>query len=84
MSKGCFERLENEQKELERKISKLELFMISDEFEKLCDLQKSLLMQQYNAMCSYNNVLCLRIRIVNPDLVGTNDERLNNQEEEWD
>ena len=59
------DRLEDEQIQLESKIVKLENFMISDDFNELCDLQKSLLMQQYNSMCSYNNVLCLRLRILN-------------------
>ena len=70
--------LENEQIELEGRINRLESFMISNDFNSLCDLQKSLLIQQYNHMCSYNNVLCLRLRIINPDLVGLNSERINN------
>lgn len=65
MTKEQLDRLEDEQIHLEKKISKLELFMISDDFNELCDLQKSLLTQQYNSMCSYNNVLCVRLRILN-------------------
>lgn len=68
-------RLENEQREIETRINKLEKFMISDTFDSLCDLQKSLLIQQYNAMCSYNNILCLRCRILHLN-VSSNAERL--------
>lgn len=62
-------KLENEQFELEDRINKLEVFMCSDVFNELCDLQKSLLIQQYNHMCSYNNVLCLRLKILNCNVV---------------
>jgi len=54
-------RLINEQSQLEKRINKLDNFLMSDKIEKIEDIQKSLLRVQLTAMITYNQCLTERI-----------------------
>ncbi len=55
------QRVVDEKKELDVKIGALNEFLNDDYFNKLNDLQKQLLEDQFEAMATYSNVLNLRI-----------------------
>ena len=55
------QRLEAEQKELQEKLQKLNVFIGSDAFKKIDGVQKTLLNVQARAMETYNQILLERI-----------------------
>lgn len=54
-------RLVEEQVQLEEKLNKLDSFILSDDFNKIDDVQKALLQVQATAMNTYNQ--CLKERL---------------------
>lgn len=54
-------RLEQEQKELSEKISKLSIFIAKDSFYDIPKIQQSLLVVQLDAMKTYHQVLIQRL-----------------------
>lgn len=56
-----FERVLNEQSELQTKINGLDSFIKSDEYNDVSYVQRHLLAIQLNTMLSYNQVLLARI-----------------------
>ncbi len=62
MAKDFRDRLKKEFKELNKKLEKLSDFIETQDFEKLSDEMKNLLMIQVTAMATYSNVLSARIK----------------------
>ncbi len=60
---GYAARMEAEAEELAAKIEKLEAFMTDSGDVEVTDMQKVLMLQQYNEMNSYLSVLGYRIKI---------------------
>lgn len=56
------ERVENELKELEERLTKLKAFVLTEAFSKLSKVQQMLLMSQIDIMTSYQNCLHRRLR----------------------
>jgi hypothetical protein len=56
-------RLVAEKYELDQKIGKLFAFMQTSQFESLAYTPRSLLSNQYTAMCTYSDILGLRIQL---------------------
>lgn len=63
MSNNWIERVKKEQKELQEKIDKLEVFVNSKEFYKVDMCQRRLMLSQLRAMETYNTILISRIYI---------------------
>ena len=61
MAKDFRDRLKKEFKELNKKLEKLNDFIETQDFEKLSDEMRNLLMIQITAMATYSNVLSARI-----------------------
>ena len=57
-------RLINEQFDLQEKISKLKLFIESENFKKVDDSQQKLLKEQVEVMERYNNILVERLSLL--------------------
>lgn len=55
------ERLIDEQAQLNQKVEKLEVFILSENFQKIEAVQKPLLKEQLIAMKNYNRILIARI-----------------------
>lgn len=63
---GTFlERLVQEQKELNEKLTKLRDFIGTENFLKLKEADQLLLKMQYKYMDQYNDILCIRIGTIN-------------------
>jgi len=62
MAKDFRDRLKKEFKELNKKLEKLNDFIETQDFEKLSDEMRNLLMIQITAMATYSNVLSARIK----------------------
>lgn len=56
------ERVELEFKELEERLGKLKMFVLSEPFSKLSTVQQMLLMSQIDIMMSYANCLHRRLK----------------------
>lgn len=61
MSEGWRERVVEEKRALDEKISRLESFLISPEFQGVAPGQYKLLLEQLALMRSYSHVLLLRL-----------------------
>lgn len=59
------ERLLQEKNDLEKKVSKLEHFVVSDRFYKLSEANMILLKDQLKAMTAYLNILLIRLELLN-------------------
>lgn len=57
------ERVELELKELEERLGKLKMFVLTERFLKLSTMQQTLLMLQINIMTSYANCLHCRLKL---------------------
>lgn len=55
------ERVEDELKELEERLTKLKAFVLTEAFSKLSKVQQMLLMSQIDIMTSYRNCLHRRL-----------------------
>ncbi len=62
MAKDFRDRLKKEFKELNKKLEKLNDFIETQDFEKLSDEMRNLLMIQVTAMATYSNILSARIK----------------------
>lgn len=60
-NRGWYDRMKDEQKELNERILKLEKFMNSDTYHELCFRDQLLIVHQSNAMNEYNTILLKRI-----------------------
>lgn len=58
-------RLEEESKELSEKLQKLTLFIMSDNFNSLEEMQQSLLLIQSQSMQTYSLCLIERLKLLN-------------------
>lgn len=65
MEETFFDRLKKEQLDLQSKIAKLGDFLTSNNFDKIPELQQSLLLVQLKAMETYNKCLVQRMRYIN-------------------
>lgn len=57
-------RLQTEKFELDFKLEKLRVFLKTDDFKNLVDLQRELLLLQESAMSKYSDILSMRLNTI--------------------
>lgn len=61
MDKRTFQRMISERRQLDKRIDKLRVFLVTEAFAKLPDREKDWLRDQLMAMKRYYSILCFRI-----------------------